>query len=61
MLWRKGEDSEWSVHSNIVAGGLISSLDYRSGSVAVGTEVGVEVWRTELDEEVVVWDRVWTT
>lgn len=49
------------MHSNIVAGGLISSLDYRSGSVAVGTEVGVEVWRTELDEEVVVWDRVWTT
>lgn len=60
VLWQRTDKSDWAIHSNVVASAPIASLDYRSGTIALGTEIGVEIWRTDMSEAVVVWDRVWT-
>ncbi|WOO80078.1 Regulator of V-ATPase in vacuolar membrane protein 1 [Vanrija pseudolonga] len=62
VLWQLNAadpSPEWVVHSTIVASASISSLDYQTGTAALGTAAGVELWRVEPEAEVVVWDRVW--
>ncbi|KAK6905133.1 hypothetical protein I203_105952 [Kwoniella mangroviensis CBS 8507] len=49
----------WNVHSTIVASSSISSLDFRAGTLALGTKNGIEYWRMDPQAEVVVWDRLW--
>ncbi|WWC58046.1 uncharacterized protein I303_100581 [Kwoniella dejecticola CBS 10117] len=49
----------WNVHSTVLASSSISSLDFRSGILVLGTSQGIEYWRTDPQAEVVVWDRLW--
>lgn len=58
MLWSP-QPKGWTVHSTIVANSPVASLDFWGGTLALGTQTGVELWHTE-NAEVVVWDRIWT-
>jgi hypothetical protein len=58
VLWSP-QPKGWTVHSTIVANSPVASLDFWDGTLALGTQTGVELWRTE-NAEVVVWDRIWT-
>ncbi|WVQ76366.1 hypothetical protein IAR50_006031 [Cryptococcus sp. DSM 104548] len=63
VVWRHQPQStgrsKWSIHSTIVASSSISCLDFRSGSLALGTHIGIEYWRINANSDVVVWDRLW--
>ncbi|BEI81268.1 hypothetical protein CcaverHIS002_0204280 [Cutaneotrichosporon cavernicola] len=58
VLWNY-QPQGWKVHSTIVANSPVASLDFWGGTLALGTQTGVELWRTE-NAEIVVWDRIWT-
>ncbi|KAK4688553.1 rabconnectin-3a, partial [Tremellales sp. Uapishka_1] len=57
VIWQKTHI--WKVHSTVVASSSIKCLDLQSGTLVLGTQDGMELWRMEADLDVVVWDRLW--
>ncbi|OXG74617.1 WD-repeat protein [Cryptococcus neoformans var. grubii Br795] len=51
--------TDWTVHSTVVASSPVSCMDFRDGTLALGTKKGIEYWRMNPTSEVVVWDRLW--
>nr|XP_019048640.1 WD-repeat protein [Kwoniella bestiolae CBS 10118]OCF27570.1 WD-repeat protein [Kwoniella bestiolae CBS 10118] len=62
VLWQylsSKKAGSWAVHSTVLASNPIQSLDFRAGTLVLGTQNGIEYWRMNPQAEVVVWDRLW--
>nr|XP_019014432.1 WD-repeat protein [Kwoniella pini CBS 10737]OCF53213.1 WD-repeat protein [Kwoniella pini CBS 10737] len=62
VLWQHSSTKKagsWNNHSTVLASSAITSLDYISGTLVLGTQNGIEYWRMDPQAEVVVWDRLW--
>ncbi|KAE8543087.1 hypothetical protein D1P53_000574 [Cryptococcus gattii VGV] len=64
VLWKHqprnaNAHSDWTVHSVVIASSPVSCMDFREGTLALGTMKGIEYWRMSPTSEVVVWDRLW--